>query len=106
MVKIHLNWNNATPLFFRRSITQILSTDYEIGHFLRARVIPKAVLYYTGDLVDDDEDDDYDEEEEEEEDSDEDDDDDDAPAVPAKHGKHHPKAGGPKQENPAECKQQ
>lgn len=40
---------------------QILSTDFEIGHFLRARVIPKAALYYTGDIVEDDDDDDYDE---------------------------------------------
>lgn len=40
---------------------QILSTDFEIGHFLRARIIPKAVLYYTGDIVEDDDDDDYDE---------------------------------------------
>lgn len=37
-----------------------MSTDFEIGHFLRARIIPKAALYYTGDIVDDD-DDDYDE---------------------------------------------
>lgn len=35
--------------------------DFEIGHFLRARIIPKAVLYYTGDVVEDDDDDDYDE---------------------------------------------
>lgn len=33
----------------------ILATDFEIGHFLRARIIPRAVLFYTGDLVDDDE---------------------------------------------------
>lgn len=44
---------------------QILSTDFEIGHFLRARIIPKAVLYYTGDIVDEDDDDEFDEEEEE-----------------------------------------
>lgn len=43
------------------TIIQILSTDFEIGHFLRARIIPKAVLYYTGDVVEDDDDDDYDE---------------------------------------------
>ncbi|EDW74776.1 uncharacterized protein Dwil_GK15855 [Drosophila willistoni] len=54
---------------------QILATDFEIGHFLRARVIPKAVLYYTGDIVDDeddeDEEEDYDENEDDEYDSDE-----------------------------------
>lgn len=33
----------------------ILATDFEIGHFLRARIIPRAILFYTGDLVDDDE---------------------------------------------------
>lgn len=32
----------------------ILATDFEIGHFLRARIIPRAVLFYTGDLIDDD----------------------------------------------------
>lgn len=32
----------------------ILATDFEIGHFMRARIIPKAVLYYTGDIVDED----------------------------------------------------
>jgi len=36
----------------------ILATDFEIGHFLRARIIPKAVLYYTGDIIDDEDDDD------------------------------------------------
>lgn len=46
----------------------ILATDFEIGHFLRARIIPKAVLYYTGIVIDDeDEDDDSFEGEEEEE---------------------------------------
>lgn len=29
----------------------ILASDFEIGHFLRARVIPRAVLFYTGDLL-------------------------------------------------------
>lgn len=38
----------------------ILSSDFEIGHFLRARIVPKAVLYYTGDIVDDDDDDEFD----------------------------------------------
>lgn len=51
----------------------ILATDFEIGHLLRARIIPKAVLYYTGDIVDEDDDDgdEYDEEEEEDDDGDE-----------------------------------
>ena len=40
---------------------QILATDFEIGHFLRARIIPKAILYFTGDIVDDEDDEDDDE---------------------------------------------
>lgn len=51
-----ISWLNGFHFF-----QQILSTDFEIGHFLRARVIPKAALYYTGDIVDDDDDDDFDE---------------------------------------------
>lgn len=54
----------------------ILATDFEIGHFLRSRIIPKAVLYFTGDIIDDDEEDD-DEYGGEEEDDDDDEDDDD-----------------------------
>lgn len=87
-----------------------MSTDFEIGHFLRARIIPKAVLYYTGDIVDeDDEDDDFDEEEEEEEeDEEEESDESDHETRPAK------PRGGPKKKlpgavagaNPAECQQQ
>lgn len=98
----------------------ILSTDFEIGHFLRARVIPKAALYYTGDIVDDDDDDDFDEEEEEEEeegDEDEDeesDEDDHRPSGKqqqrgsANKKKGPPGAGGAAnaQNTPAECKQQ
>ncbi|XP_017109821.2 nucleosome assembly protein 1-like 1-A [Drosophila bipectinata] len=56
---------------------QILATDFEIGHFLRARIIPKAVLYFTGDIVDDEDD-----EDEEFEGEDDDSDDDEEP--PAK----------------------
>ena len=37
----------------------MLSMDFEMGHFLRTQVIPRAVLYYTGDALDDS-DDDYD----------------------------------------------
>jgi len=98
----------------------ILSTDFEIGHFLRARVIPKAALYYTGDIVDDDDDDDFDEEEEEEEeegDEDEDEESDEEDHRPsgkqqqrgsANKKKGPPGAGGAAnaQNTPAECKQQ
>uniref|UniRef100_A0A673K618 Nucleosome assembly protein 1-like 4a n=1 Tax=Sinocyclocheilus rhinocerous TaxID=307959 RepID=A0A673K618_9TELE len=44
-----------------------LATDFEIGHFFRERVIPKAVLYFTGEALEDDESDLDDEGEEEDE---------------------------------------
>ena len=54
----------------------LLESDFEIGQYLRERVIPRAVLYYTGEIVDadDDDDDDYDEGEDEDDDDDDDDD--------------------------------
>lgn len=85
----------------------ILATDFEIGHFLRARIIPRAVLFYTGDLVDDDESDDDLEEEELEDESDEEE---EIPEPVQKGGKKN--KGGPKggkggaEGNPAECQQQ
>ncbi|NWX42538.1 NP1L1 protein, partial [Steatornis caripensis] len=42
----------------------ILAADFEIGHFLRERIVPRSVLYFTGEAIEDD-DDDYDEEGEE-----------------------------------------
>uniref|UniRef100_A0A8C9QVG3 Nucleosome assembly protein 1-like 4b n=1 Tax=Scleropages formosus TaxID=113540 RepID=A0A8C9QVG3_SCLFO len=48
-----------------------LATDFEIGHFFRERIVPRAVLYFTGEAMEDDES--FEEEElEEEEDHDED----------------------------------
>ncbi|KAG5207570.1 hypothetical protein JEQ12_017334 [Ovis aries] len=41
----------------------ILAADFEIGHFLREPIIPRSVLYFTGEAIEDD-DDDYDESEE------------------------------------------
>ena len=41
----------------------ILAADFEIGHFLRERIIPRSVLCFTGEAIEDD-DDDYDESEE------------------------------------------
>ncbi len=42
----------------------LLAADFEIGHFIRERIVPRAVLYFTGEAL---EDDDFDEEEGEEE---------------------------------------
>jgi len=33
---------------------RILAADFEIGHMLRDSIIPKAVLYYTGEVGDED----------------------------------------------------
>ena len=35
----------------------LLAADFEIGHFFRERFIPKAVLFYTGEAIEDDSDD-------------------------------------------------
>lgn len=51
---------------------ELLEADYELGHFFRDRVVPRAVLYFTGEAVEDDSDDD--EVDEGEYDSDEDED--------------------------------
>lgn len=64
----------------------LLTADFEIGHFLRESIIPRAVLYFTGEALEDDEDDDDDyghEDDDENEDDDADEDDDDHPALPA-----------------------
>ncbi|XP_038663457.1 nucleosome assembly protein 1-like 4b isoform X3 [Scyliorhinus canicula] len=44
-----------------------LATDFEIGHFFRERIVPRAVLYFTGEAIDDDEDYEVEEGEESEE---------------------------------------
>lgn len=31
----------------------ILEADFEVGHYLKDRVVPRAVLYYTGEAKDD-----------------------------------------------------
>merc|ERR1712183_1095680 len=36
----------------------ILAADFEIGHFFRERLIPKAVLFFTGEAIEEDSDDD------------------------------------------------
>lgn len=105
-----------------------LIADFEIGQYLKEKVIPKAILYYTGEGIDD-EFDDYDEDEEDDEDGEQDDENDDdeddddeedddeedngkkggkgkkallGPQAKGKNGKGMPKAGEP---TPSECKQ-
>merc|ERR1711962_226698 len=52
----------------------VLAQDYETGHFFRDRVIPRAVLYFTGEAHDDESDDEEGEDDEGEYDEDEDED--------------------------------
>ena len=40
---------------------ELLTADFEIGHYIRERIIPRAVLFFTGEALDEN---DYDEEEE------------------------------------------
>lgn len=75
----------------------LLAADFEIGHFFRERLIPKAILFYTGEAIEDDSDDD-DSEFDDDEGDDEDDDDDDENDPDYK----PPDRG----EKPQECKQQ
>jgi len=71
----------------------LLTADFEIGHYIRERIVPRAVLFFTGEALEDESD--MDEEESDEEESDGDDDSDkDADFDPSK-----------VKENP-ECKQQ
>ena len=73
----------------------ILTADFEIGHFLHAHIIPRSVLCFTGEAIEDD-DDDYDEEgEEADEEGEEEGDEENDPDYDPK-----------KDQNPAECKQQ
>jgi len=71
---------------------ELLTSDFEIGHYIRERVIPRAVLFFTGEAL---EEEDFDEEEDgsegEEEGEEEEDDPDFDPS---------------KVKNPQECKQQ
>uniref|UniRef100_G1KFY2 Nucleosome assembly protein 1 like 1 n=2 Tax=Anolis carolinensis TaxID=28377 RepID=G1KFY2_ANOCA len=74
----------------------ILAADFEVGHFLRERIIPRSVLYFTGEAIEDD-DDDYDEEGEEADDEEGEEEIDE---------ENDPDYDPKKDQNPAECKQQ
>jgi nucleosome assembly protein 1-like 1 len=77
----------------------LLAVDFEIGHFFRERLIPKAVLFYTGEAIEEDSDEeDDDEETTSDEDDDDDEDEDEDPDYKPQAGKEG--------EKPEECKQQ
>ncbi|GBP42503.1 Nucleosome assembly protein 1-like 4 [Eumeta japonica] len=89
-------------------VQTLLTADFEIGHYIRERVVSRAVLLFTGEGLDEDDDDDF--EEEEEECSTEESEEEELPprrrsakkALPSNKGSGQPQAQG----NPAECKQQ
>lgn len=76
----------------------LLAVDFEIGHFFRERLIPKAVLFYTGEAIEEDSDEEDDDQETSSEEEEEDDeiDEDDPDFKPSSNPN----------EKPEECKQQ
>ena len=77
----------------------LLTSDFEIGHYIRERIVPRAVLYYTGEGLED-EDEDYEEEGDEDDPEEEDEDDEESSPTNAP-------SGGKKQGNdPGDCKTQ
>ncbi|XP_035734326.1 nucleosome assembly protein 1-like 1-A isoform X1 [Vespa mandarinia] len=79
----------------------LVTSDFEIGHYIRERIVPRAVLYYTGEGLEDDED--YEDEEEEDDDDDvvttEEEDEESSPT-------NAPSGGKQQGDDPNECKQQ
>lgn len=85
-----------------------LSGDFEIGFTIHESIVPQALLWFTGEAVEEDSeyDPEDDEDYEEEEESDDDDSDDDAPK-PRKAKKKFPALdGSASTEKPPECKNQ
>ncbi|XP_068674197.1 nucleosome assembly protein 1-like 1 [Montipora foliosa] len=74
----------------------LLAADFEIGHFFRERIVPKGVLYFTGEALEDDFEEEEEEEGDEAEEGDGEEDDDDDPD-------YQPPQDG---EKPQECKNQ
>jgi len=72
-------------------VEALLGADFEIGHFIRERIVPRAVLFFTGEAIDND---DFDEENDEGEDDEYDEEND---------ADYNPETAGGK---PNECKQQ
>lgn len=44
-----------TFLFQDEDLEALLAADFEIGHFIRERIVPRAVLYFTGEALENDE---------------------------------------------------
>merc|ERR1719414_1200783 len=83
----------------------LLAADFEIGHFFRDRIIPRAVLYFTGEALEDEDDEDEDGDDEDDDDEDEDEDDEDEGPKKGKKGEGR-KGDAGKAGEQQECKQQ
>ncbi|XP_011296929.1 nucleosome assembly protein 1-like 1 isoform X1 [Fopius arisanus] len=82
-------------------IQALLTSDFETGHYIRERIVPRAVLYYTGEGLEDEGDEYEDDEGDEDEDSEESEDSEEPS------GKNETRSGGkPQAIEPTECKQQ
>jgi len=68
-------------------VTLTMEEDYDVGHTIRTSIIPEAILWFTGDAVDDDDYEDGDEDDEDEEDDDEEEEEEEPVAAPARGGK-------------------
>jgi nucleosome assembly protein 1-like 1 len=90
----------------------LLQADWEIGEVIRQSIVPRAVLFFTGEALDEEYDDEEDEEDEDEEEEDSDADEDYSPPKGGKKGGKNPPTGGKQAkgantgEKPPECKQQ
>merc|ERR1711974_192534 len=51
-------------------VQMLLQQDFQIGHYLRERIVPRAVLFFTGEEQEDDEEESDDEDDEDGEDDD------------------------------------
>jgi len=85
-----------------------LTNDFEVGQYIRERIVPRAVLYFTGEALEDEEEEeeDFDEEEAEEEENDDDDEDEGHAGRRPVGGKKKHMGGNPQGKQPQECKQQ
>merc|ERR1719204_2386648 len=86
-------------------VEMLLQQDFQIGHYLRERIVPTAVLFFTGEEQGDEQED-SDEEDDEDDEEDEDDESDEEVASRPKLKARKAKGGAGGQEGNPECKQQ
>lgn len=88
------------------TLEEKVEQDYEVGCAIKDQIVPKAVLWFTGEAADHDEDDDDEDEDDDEEEASSDDDDSEDEPPPRRGGKRPPQSKqAPKGAQP-ECKQQ